>query len=143
MGEKKAIVFSTHILEEVEAACTRAIIIDRGVIVANGTPEELKSRSERAGAVLMTVRAPSVATVTETLGRLPQVSRSEILAAEASRFVIRVYPDKSRADGAFAAQIAEAMATRWTIEELHTEEGRLDDVFRSLTQPDTTRETAA
>ncbi len=45
MGETKAIIFSTHILEEVEAACTRAIIIDRGRIVANGTPEELKARS--------------------------------------------------------------------------------------------------
>ena len=45
MGENKAIVFSTHILEEVEAACTRAIIIDRGRIVANGTPQELKARA--------------------------------------------------------------------------------------------------
>src|SRR5688572_1715048 len=51
MGEKKAIIFSTHILEEVEAACTRAIIIDRGKVVANGTPEELKQRSDLAGAV--------------------------------------------------------------------------------------------
>ena len=46
MGEKKAIIFSTHILEEVEAVCSRAIIIDRGTIVANGTPAELKQRSD-------------------------------------------------------------------------------------------------
>ena len=45
MGENKAIIFSTHILEEVEAACSRVIIIDRGRIVANGTPQELKARS--------------------------------------------------------------------------------------------------
>jgi gliding motility-associated transport system ATP-binding protein len=45
MGENKAIIFSTHILEEVEAACSRVIIIDRGKIVANGTPQELKARS--------------------------------------------------------------------------------------------------
>ena len=45
MGENKAIVFSTHILEEVEAVCSRVIIIDRGRIVANGTPQELKARS--------------------------------------------------------------------------------------------------
>ncbi len=49
MGETKAIIFSTHILEEVEAACSRAIIIDRGQIVANGTPEELKQRSAMRG----------------------------------------------------------------------------------------------
>ena len=45
MGENKAIIFSTHILEEVEAVCSRVIIIDRGRIVANGTPQELKARS--------------------------------------------------------------------------------------------------
>src|SRR5262245_33158330 len=51
MGEKKAIIFSTHILEEVEAACSRVIIIDRGKIVANGTPQDLKQRADNAGAV--------------------------------------------------------------------------------------------
>src|SRR5678815_2602682 len=55
MGEKKAIIFSTHILEEVEAVCSRAIIIDRGQIVANGTPTELKQRSDVAGAVSLRV----------------------------------------------------------------------------------------
>lgn len=45
MGANKAIIFSTHILEEVEASCTRAIIIDRGRIVANGTPDELKAQA--------------------------------------------------------------------------------------------------
>jgi ABC-2 type transport system ATP-binding protein len=46
MGETKAIILSTHILEEVEAICTRVIIIDRGRIVANGTPQDLKARHE-------------------------------------------------------------------------------------------------
>src|SRR3954467_11759147 len=59
MGERKAIIFSTHILEEVEAVCSRAIIIDRGQIVANGTPEELKRRSELGGAVLVSIRGVS------------------------------------------------------------------------------------
>ncbi|MDP6903574.1 MAG: ATP-binding cassette domain-containing protein [Verrucomicrobiota bacterium] len=45
LGETKAIIFSTHILEEVESACTRAIIIDQGSIVANGTPKELIAQS--------------------------------------------------------------------------------------------------
>lgn len=45
MGANKAIIFSTHILEEVEAVCTRAIIIDHGRMVANGTPAELKART--------------------------------------------------------------------------------------------------
>ena len=45
MAPEKAIIFSTHILEEVEEACTRAIIIDRGRMVASGTPAELKARA--------------------------------------------------------------------------------------------------
>src|SRR3954463_16407502 len=53
LGKTKAIVFSTHILEEVDAACSRAIIIDRGRIVANGTPEELRGMSDIAGAVTL------------------------------------------------------------------------------------------
>ena len=143
MGQSKAIIFSTHILEEVEAACTRAIIIDRGVIVANGTPEELKARSERAGAVLMTLRGPTAATVIETLERLAHVHRTEIVGSERERVVVRAYPDRSRTNGAFAAQVADAaLKEGWAVEELHTEEGRLDDVFRSLTRPDTARSPA-
>ena len=45
LGETKAILFSTHILEEVDAACTRAVIIDQGQIVADGTPAELRQQS--------------------------------------------------------------------------------------------------
>jgi len=45
LGESKTILFSTHILEEVEAACTRAVIVDRGRIVADGTPAELIEQS--------------------------------------------------------------------------------------------------
>lgn len=46
MSAEKTIIVSTHILEEVDAVCSRAIIISNGSIVANGTPEELKSKSE-------------------------------------------------------------------------------------------------
>jgi ABC-2 type transport system ATP-binding protein len=137
MGSSKAIIFSTHILEEVEAACTRAIIIDRGRIVANGTPDELKARSDRAGAVVLTLRGPSVDAVTAKLASLSP--RSEVLSADAGRVTVRAYPAQA-AGGALAAQVAQAaLAERWTIDELHTEEGRLDDVFRSLTRSDVTR----
>jgi len=42
LGEDRAILFSTHILEEVDAACSRVLIVDQGKIVANGTPDELR-----------------------------------------------------------------------------------------------------
>jgi ABC-2 type transport system ATP-binding protein len=44
LGEDRAILFSTHILEEVSAACTRAVIVDQGNIVADGTPDELEKQ---------------------------------------------------------------------------------------------------
>jgi len=47
MGRSKAIVLSTHILEEVEAVCTRAIIITQGRIVFDGKPEELEAQAPR------------------------------------------------------------------------------------------------
>src|SRR5205823_11647265 len=70
MGEKKAIIFSTHILEEVDAVCSRAIIIDRGKIVANGTPQELRQKSDWAGAVTLRLNGMVVKEVKEKLGQL-------------------------------------------------------------------------
>ena len=53
MAPQKAIIVSTHLLEEVEAICTRAVIIDRGRVVADGTPGELLARSRHHNAVTM------------------------------------------------------------------------------------------
>src|SRR5499427_6534287 len=78
MGEKKAIIFSTHILEEVDAVCSRAVIIDRGRIVANGTPEELRRKSEYAGAVTLTVRGYPAVTITAKLNQLPAAKRTVV-----------------------------------------------------------------
>src|SRR5712671_5244615 len=79
MGEKKAIIFSTHILEEVDAVCSRAIIIDRGRIVANGTPEELRRKSEWAGAVTVRVLGVNAATVNQKLSQIGTVKRTSVL----------------------------------------------------------------
>jgi ABC-2 type transport system ATP-binding protein len=140
MGANKAIIFSTHILEEVEAACTRAIIIDRGSVVANGTPAELKAKSDRAGSVLLTVRGPQADVVVGALGGLPGASRAEVLSDADGRVVVRAYPDRARPDPAFGAHVAQAAAREnWAVEALTTDEGRLDDVFRAITRPDTAR----
>jgi ABC-2 type transport system ATP-binding protein len=136
MGEKKAIIFSTHILEEVEAVCSRAIIIDRGVIVANGTPAELKARSEQAGAVLLRVNGIAAAAVTQRLNALPGARKVSIVKEESGRVTVCVAPKANAVNGDLARAVAEA-AAGWRIEELHTEEGRLDEVFRGITLSDT------
>ena len=141
MGEKKAIVFSTHILEEVEAACTRAIIIDRGQIVANGTPAELKQRSEVAGAVTLRVGGVQGPALGQKLSQLSAARKISVLADGAACVTARVFPQPNCRNGELARGIYETAAREgWKIEELHTEEGRLDEVFRSITMPDTARE---
>ena len=143
MGEKKAIIFSTHILEEVDAVCSRAIIIDRGKIVANGTPQQLRQKSDWAGAVTLRVSGITAAALTQKLSQLPTVKKSIILKEEATSVTARAFPKtggvKGTPNGALAQSIADA-AQGWRIEELHTEEGRLDEVFRTITMPDTARE---
>ena len=138
MGEKKAIIFSTHILEEVDAVCSRAIIIDRGQIVANGTPMQLRQKSDIAGAVLVRVQGAKAAELKDRLAQLPTARKVLVVKEEATGAVVRVYPKGTPTDGALARSVAElATAQRWNVEEIHTEEGRLDEVFRTITLPET------
>ena len=134
MGEKKAIIFSTHILEEVDAVCSRAIIIDRGKIVANGTPEELRRKSEWAGAVTLRINNAAVGAVLEKLNQLRAAKRATV-TANGSHITATVFPRKA-GDGDLTREVI-AATTGWQVEELRTEEGRLDEVFRSITMPDT------
>ena len=139
MGEQKAIIFSTHILEEVEAVCSRAIIIDRGRVVANGTPQELKLRSDNAGAVTLRLLTGSPAAVKSSIDRISAVERSVVISE--SPLTVRAYPRKNGSGEELAQALGEVvLKERWALQELHTEEGRLDEVFRGITLPDTARE---
>ncbi len=128
LGRSKAVIFSTHILEEVDAACTRAIIIDRGRIVAQGTPQELRALSEIAGAVTLQAAGASA----EKLGALGRVEKLD--------GALRVYPRQRGADANLVPQVLELAAREgWKLEALRTEEGQLDEVFRRITLPDTVK----
>lgn len=140
MGEKKAIVFSTHILEEVDAACTRAIIIDRGQIVANGTPRELRQRSDYAGAVWFRLVGAPAATVRERVQSLPTVRKVALVQDDPAGLEGRAYPKSQLRDGELESSLYElAVREHWKLAGLKTEEGRLDEVFRSITLPDDAR----
>ena len=138
MGASKAIIFSTHILEEVDAACSRVIIIDRGKIVANGTPQELRQKSEWSGVVTLRVAGVKAADLQQRLNQLSTVRKMTIVKEDPAGVVARIYP-QAGANGALALSVAES-ASGWHIEELHTEEGRLDEVFRNITMPETPKE---
>jgi ABC-2 type transport system ATP-binding protein len=135
MGETKAIIFSTHILEEVDAVCSRAIIIDRGRVVANGTPQELRNKAESAGAVTLRVSGISAVELLKKLNVVSGAARTSVLREESARVTVRVIPKNNHSVN-LASEISDAMMGL-RIEELHTEEGRLDEVFRKITLSDT------
>jgi ABC-2 type transport system ATP-binding protein len=139
MGRDKAIIFSTHILEEVEAACTRAIIIDRGKIVANGSPGELKSRAPLAGTIVIGVKGIAWQPIEHGLAGLRFLAKSELISESVSRTMFRLQPDGDL----LPEFLALAQRQQWPVEHLNVDEGRLDDVFRSITLPDTERASAA
>ncbi|MFA5043311.1 MAG: ATP-binding cassette domain-containing protein [Kiritimatiellia bacterium] len=131
MAARKAIVISTHILEEVDAICSRVIIIRNGSIVANATPAELKAKSRTHGAVELTVKsAPG-----DLAAKLERLASAERVEIRMPRVVI--YP-RSSADGAarLAADILALVKANpgWELAAMKTLEGRLDDVFRELTE---------
>jgi ABC-2 type transport system ATP-binding protein len=135
MGRNKAIIFSTHILEEVEAACTRAIIIDRGKIVANGTPDELKARAPLAGTIVVGIRGTAWGTIQDELKGLQYLSKSELISEFDTQTMFRLQPNGDL----LPEVLALAQRKQWQVEHLNVDEGRLDDVFRSITLPDRER----
>jgi ABC-2 type transport system ATP-binding protein len=133
MGENKAIIFSTHILEEVEAACSRAIIIDRGKVVADGTPAELKARG--GSAVRISIHGAAMGEIRDAIKSVSGVDRLENTGTGDQAFVGRAFAAKGRSASEISREIARLAATKqWILEDLHPEEGKLDEVFRAITR---------
>jgi ABC-2 type transport system ATP-binding protein len=133
MARSKAVILSTHILEEVEAVCTRAVVISRGKIIFDGSPAAFQQRSRYFNAVNLTIRTNGTSTeaiVREVQG-LPQVAAIEGVSSEDGRLRCLVVA-KNRAN--IAPDIGRlARARGWEVDGLATDPGRLDDVFREMT----------
>ena len=135
MGKSKAIIVSTHILEEVEAICTRVIIIDKGHLVFNGTPRELLDRAPRKTRLSLVLTGVSGADAAAALGKLPNATGVEVREEKAGRTEL-ILCSAAPADE-FAADVKKFLDEhRWNFIELHAEPGKLDEVFRALTTPD-------
>jgi ABC-2 type transport system ATP-binding protein len=131
MAAEKVIVLSTHILEEVDAVCNRVIIIAGGRLVVDCTPAELAARSSAHNCVTLAVRGTSAAALGESLRKLTDVERVDVLEAGDGLARVSVRPRGGR--DVAAAVGACAREARWEVDELRLERGRLDDVFRELT----------
>lgn len=129
----KIVIISTHILEEVHAVCTRAIVIAGGRIVADATPQELEARSRYHRSVHLHLSERSAQheadEVRGALAGLESVAEVETDAG-GRRFVIIAHPGTNPL-GAVARLVQER---GWLVDELHVERGRLDEVFRDITR---------
>jgi ABC-2 type transport system ATP-binding protein len=137
MSRDKAIIISTHILEEVEAVCSRAIIIAHGRILADGTPQSLLAQAPNHNAVVITVDDADAESFRIDLLSVTGVAAVENIPIQGeangtSR--LRALP----AGGAtIAGDIEEMLRGKNTpVHEMFIERGALDDVFRKITAPE-------
>ncbi|WP_395504788.1 ABC transporter ATP-binding protein [Ectopseudomonas hydrolytica] len=126
LARDKIVIISTHILEEVTALCTRAVVIAQGRLLADGTPLELESRSRYHQAVTLVA---DEALDQAALATLPGVAGVEENAREHSLSVL------AQPGAVIFPQVNALIAERgWKVKELNVERGRLDEVFRTLTR---------
>jgi ABC-2 type transport system ATP-binding protein len=129
MASGKIIVISTHILEEVDAVCTRAIIIARGRIVADDTPRGLAARSRYHNAVSLTLDSPGrLGEARAAIAGLPDVA--EVEASERDLRLTALPRDGASILGELNRLAAER---RFDVKAIELESGRLDEVFRTIT----------
>ncbi len=137
MAPDKAIVISTHLLEEVDAICTRAVIIDRGRIVADGTPAELAARSRHHNAVTLVLPPVQAETAKPRIKAISGIAAVEHVTRPDGFVELTAFPKS----GALLIETVSALAAaeKWDVKELYAEAGRLDDVFRAITTSDAVR----
>ncbi|HEY6051680.1 MAG TPA: DUF4162 domain-containing protein, partial [Thermoanaerobaculia bacterium] len=131
LGRERAVLLSTHILPEVDAVCDRVLIIDRGRIVAEGTPEEL--RRKLAGTPTMRVAFRGDVPAEAALEALAGVTSVERTPAEGeTRLRVHCGADSDIAEDIFRL----AVSSGWVLRELSRETVSLEDVFVRLTHRD-------
>ncbi len=132
IGREKTVILSTHILPEVQATCSRVVIISGGKLVADGTPDALRAR-ERGGRYRVVVESNGVPkdAIRDRLASLSGVTRCEAIAGEdgSHAFAIDAGSSSDLRKPIFRA----AVDNRWTLLELAREAASLEDVFRNLT----------
>ena len=131
MSGKKAVIISTHILEEVEAVCSRAIVIAKGKMVADDNPLALQTRSRLHNAVgirLPVAQAQACIELLNGLGGVHQVRTTLETATMVE--LLALSKDSSEILGSVHSAIDEKGIQ---VNEIYVERGRLEDVFRDLT----------
>ncbi len=136
LKEDRTILVSTHILEEVEAICSRAIILSAGKIVGDGTPEELLSRSIYHNAINLKISAQSNQDFQQILQEIPSVEKVEIHGTNHQTLKFLILPKQGKS---ILEEVKERLdQNNVKIVEMYVEKGRLDEVFRQMTRMEAT-----
>ena len=131
MAADKAVIVSTHILEEVEAVCTRAVVISEGRLVADGTPEQLVACSSIHNAVRIELEPAELDLAKPAIEALDEVGGVDILSRADGRASLRVV---SKDGQPITVAVGALMREKgFNITEIYTEKGALDEVFRQIT----------
>ena len=130
MAAERVVMLSTHVLEEVEAICTRAIIISGGKVVADDTPAALKTRSSHYNAVTLTAEGEGIR---QALEKIPGIAK--VQSGGEGRII--AFPKAGRS--IVSDVLAAARQNQWNVSDIKVDDGRLDDVFRQITTTEDTR----
>jgi ABC-2 type transport system ATP-binding protein len=131
IGRERTVILSTHILPEVEATCSRVLIINEGCLAASGTPEELHAVAGGEDLVYVSIRGAE-APVEEVLGRIASVTSVE-RTGTADQGYVR-YVIKCKNGGQIGEQVFRAAVENgWTLSEIRRETLSLEDIFLKLT----------
>ena len=128
LGHKQTLLLSSHILPEVELLCDRVIIIDRGRIVAEGSPQDLQD-SWVGNTILRVELKAGPEEAPAILGGLPGVVDIEVLAGDASCYRLECTKGADPRQAVFEA----AKEKGWVLLELAREQASLEDIFVRLT----------
>lgn len=133
MAEEKAIILSTHILEEMEAVCSRAVIINNGRIVADGSPQTLLTHSRLYNTVTLKLPESLEESAVQLLNNLEAVNDVLVTAPTQpdEQFTVQVFPNKKQDILPAVKNILDDKGVNIT--EIYREKGFMDEVFRNLT----------
>jgi len=129
LGKQRTLLLSTHILPEVELLCDRVVIIDKGRVIAEGTPESLRQSWQGEGVVTVELKGSPDAAA-DSLAALPGVV--SVAAAAAGRYELRCRPGSDPREEVFGAAVEKG----WTLLELALRQTSLEDIFVRLTTSD-------
>ena len=134
MAADKAIIISTHILEEVEAVCTRAVIIARGRIRADGRPDSLRARATNHNSVVITAKETDAHAIRRRIANIAAVKSVAIVDTIDGISKLRAYPKSGKP---IATDVADVVRKDGLpVQEIFVEQGSLDDVFWDMTAAD-------